>query len=142
MNKNKINVGLVGYSGAKFNEEQGKALVELALEIIKDNYSAKEYALVSGLTDIGIPAIGYRVASKMGWKTVGIACSEANEYDCYPVDEEIIEGDNWGDESAAFIKYIDILVRVGGGKQSMSETADAKDNGMVTLEFDLPEIKD
>ena len=44
-----------------------------------------------------------------------------------------------GDESVRFIEYIDCLVRVGGGKQSMKETEMAKDNGLDVFEYDLPE---
>jgi len=136
-----LNVGVVGFSGAKFNENVAKALIAIALDVVEENNEADEYALVSGLTDMGVPAIAYRAADKRGWKTVGIACSEANDYECYDVDEKIIEGEKWGDESKTFLDYIDVLVRIGGGKQSMEETEKAKEMGKSVYEYDLPEIK-
>jgi hypothetical protein len=135
-----INVGVVGYSGAKFNEDIAKALLAIGLDVVEENHEDKEYALVTGLTDLGIPSLAYKAADKRGWKTVGIACAKANEYDCYNVDEKIIEGEDWGDESETFLKYIDVLLRIGGGEQSIEETEKAKEMGLDVYEFDLPEI--
>jgi len=136
-----LNVGIVGYSGAKFNEDVAKVLLAIALDVVAEEHGDDDYALVTGLTDMGIPAIAYRMADKRNWKTVGIACEKANDCDCYKVDEEIIEGKEWGDESQTFLDYIDCLIRIGGGKQSIEETKKAKEMGMDVYEYDLPEIK-
>ena len=136
-----ISVGVVGYSGAKFDENIAKALVALALKQIELQHPSNEYELVSGLTDMGIPSLAYREAAKLGWKTVGIACKKANDMACYPVDTEIIEGEDWGDESKTFLDNIDVLVRIGGGKQSKVETQKAKEMQMPVYEYDLAEIK-
>ena len=138
-----INIGVVGYSGGKFDEKIAKALMAIALDIVEENHPDKEYALVSGFTDMGIPAIAYRMADKRDWRTVGIACSKADENPCYDVDESIIEGDDWGDESETFLNAIDVFVRIGGGKQSLEETekAKSKKNIKAVYEFDLPEQK-
>ena len=134
-------VGVVGYSGAKFNEDVAKALLAIAFDVVEEYNESKEYELVSGLTDVGIPGIAYRMAKRRGWKTVGLSAAEAKEYDCFPVDEEIIVGENFGDESKEFISYIDCLVRVGGGKQSLDETELAKKKKIPVYEYDLPEKK-
>jgi hypothetical protein len=56
----------------------------------------------------------------------------------YPVDvPPIIVGDNWGDESKTFLDSIDMLVRVGGGKQSLEECNEAKKQGIKVVEYDL-----
>jgi len=136
-----MKIGVVGYSGAKFNEDIAKALLAIAFRVVEENHEAKEYTLVSGLTDMGIPALAYRMADKNGWRTVGIACEKAHENPCYDVDEEIIEGKEWGDESKTFLNYIDVLVRIGGGKQSIKETETAKKKDIPVYEYDLPEIK-
>lgn len=138
-----INIGVVGYSDAKFDEGIAKCLLHIAFDIIEQNHPSKKYTVVSGLTDMGIPAIAYRLASKCGWKTVGVACSKANDYDCYDVDEKIIVGDDWGDESDTFLDKIDVLIRVGGGEQSFKECKTAKDkkNIQKVYEFDLPKNK-
>ena len=76
---------------------------------------------MSGLTNLGVPRIAYEEAIKLGLRTVGIACKQAEQYECFPCDEVILVGDNWGDESRAFLASIDVLLRVGGGKQSVAE---------------------
>lgn len=134
-------IGVVGYSGAKFDEKIAKALLAIAFDIVEQNIKSDKYDLVSGLTDIGIPSLAYNMAKKEGWKTVGLTAKEAKEYDCFPVDEEIIVGEKFGDESKEFIDYLDCLIRIGGGKQSLKETEMAKDKGIPVYEFDLPEIK-
>ena len=59
----------------------------------------------------------------MKYKTIGIAPSRAKKVKrgVFNVDKEIIVGTNFGDESQTFIDYIDVLVRIGGGKQSREE---------------------
>ena len=135
-----FSIGVVGYSGAKFDEETAKTLLETALDLMENIYKNHgEFELVSGLTDMGIPAIAYRIADKKGWKLVGIACELADENPCYDVDEVIIEGKDWGSESQTFLNRLDVLIRAGGGPQSMDETEKAKKMKIPVYEFDLPE---
>lgn len=140
-----LKIGLVGYSDKKFDKDFATRLVNIGLltavnENLKD-HRPEEIFIVSGLTNIGIPALGYSFAKAIGWKTVGIACSKASEYDCFPVDERIIVGSEWGDESETFLNYIDALVRVGGGKQSLKEEELAKQKGLPVYAYELP-LKD
>ena len=72
---------------------------------------------------------------------MGVACEKAEEYDCFQVNLKIIEGKDWGEESATFLENIDVLVRIGGGKQSLDETEKAKKKKMPVYEYDLPEKK-
>ena len=133
-----IRVGVVGYLSRKFDETIAKALLGIAFEIVENEHPAKSYELVSGLTDSGIPGIAYRLADKMGWETTGLSAAEAKEYDCYDVSKEIIVGDKFGDESEQLIDYIDCLIRVGGGPQSLDEVMNADDKNKPVYEFDLP----
>ena len=80
-----------------------------------------EIEVVSGMTNEGIPQVSYKVARKLGFKCTGIACERAKELDCFECDNIIFEGKEWGDESSAFLQYVDVLVKVGGGKQSEKE---------------------
>lgn len=133
-----MRVGLVGYSKQKFNEHEALACIKQAFDYLEENANhGNQNVLVSGLTDLGIPGIGYREADSRGWKLVGVACEKAKNYCCYPVDKEVFVGHNWGDESERFLDEIDILVRVGGGKQSLAEVAMAHERGIMTLQFDL-----
>lgn len=136
-----LKIGLVGYSDKKFDKELASKLTRIGiLKAINENSDGdpSRIFIVSGLTNIGIPSIGYSFAKDMGWKTVGIACKKAYEYECFPVDEEIIVGENWGDESSTFLDYIDVLVRVGGGKQSLKEEGLAKEKGLPIYSYELP----
>jgi len=133
---NELYIGVVGYSGQAFDNEKAKGLLQQAYDIIDQTYTGQKI-VVSGLTDQGIPALAYRHAVERDWKTVGIACADACNYDCFPVDEQIIVGENWGDESERFLSSIDVLVRVGGGQQSIRETAEFMKTGKPVYEYNL-----
>jgi hypothetical protein len=137
-----FNIGVVGYSGGKFDESIAKALLILAFDIVEADNKSDEYAVVSGCSDMGIPSLAYREADKRGWETVCLSAEEVKEYDCYDTDKEMYFGEKFGDESEEFIKYIDCLVRIGGGEQSLKETEMAKDADMPVYEYDLPEKKE
>ena len=133
-------IGLVGYSDKKFNTTIAKALIQIAFQIIENTneYKNETLCLVSGLTNLGIPKLGYEIATQKGWQTMGIACEKAKDYELFKVNETIIKGENWGDESETFLNKIDALIRVGGGQQSIKETQLAKNKGLTVLEYDLP----
>ena len=112
-------IGIVGYSQDKFDHAKATRILQEALDLRAITHPESE--VVSGYTDMGVPGIAYRVAQQVGMSTVGIACEKASEHPCFPCDKVIIEGDEWGDESPTFLKYIDEMVKVGGGKQSIAE---------------------
>lgn len=118
-----LKIGVVGYSSGKFDSDLAQILVGTGLDYLVRNSSSIQFDLVSGLTNTGIPAMAYRVALARGWRTTGIACSLAHDFECFDVDEEIIVGDQWGDESSTFLNHVDCLLRVGGGDQSHAEVA-------------------
>jgi len=136
-----FNIGVVGYSGGKFDENIAKALLTLAFDIVVSDNKNDEYAVVSGCSDMGIPALAYEEADRRKWETVCLSAEEVKEYDCYDTDKEMYFGEKFGDESEEFIKYIDCLVRIGGGKQSLDETKMAKKANVPVYEYDLPEKK-
>jgi len=136
-----LKIGVVGYSGQKFSKFDANRLLAEAFDaVLADHPDATDVWIVSGLTDLGIPALAYRAASVRGWKTSGIACSKAEKYDCFDVDERKIIGDNWGDESETFLKEVNVIVRIGGGKQSLAEVKTFSENGGHTYEYDLVAI--
>ena len=49
----------------------------------------------------------------------------------------MIVGNEWGDESATFLGECDVIVRVGGGKQSLDEVAAYIANGGIAYQYDL-----
>jgi len=112
---------------------------------IDDDYRCiGKFEIVSGLTDYGIPALAYAVCdtislyyqernirernyyfatfgSSKQFTRVGIAPKEALQCNLCYVEKQIIVGEKFGDESQAFIDYIDVLIKVGGGNQSQKE---------------------
>ena len=137
-NRQPLKIGVVGYSGQKFNEIHARVYLKKAFNSIFKNYGDQHYMIVvSGLTAMGIPLLAYQEAVDRNWSTKGIACAKAEEYECWPCDEVVIFGEEWGDESSLFLNDIDILVRIGGGNQSHEETAQAYEKGIPVLEFDL-----
>ena len=111
-------IGVIGYSAQAFDENDARLILRRALE---GHALAGRCEVVSGLTNLGVPRIAYEEAVKLGLRTVGIACKKATEHECFPCDEVVIIGEEWGDESPTFLASIDVLIRVGGGKQSASE---------------------
>jgi hypothetical protein len=129
-------IGIVGYSGQKFDAFEATNILHEALKKRLVGHP-EGCAVVSGYTDLGIPGIAYRIAEKLGMSTVGIACKKAYENPRFPCDEVIIEGEDWGDESPVFLANIAEMIKVGGGKQSVAEFESfegPKEN------FDLPAI--
>lgn len=133
-----LRIGVVGYSDEKKVDQFLKSrewtknnlawslsTVERLLQYIHGH--CDKYELVSGLTNTGIPAIAYDFVTHGNTnkekfvKTVGFACAKAKEFPQFPVNEKHIIGTEWGDESEAFLEYIDALVRIGNGKQSIHE---------------------
>lgn len=118
-----MKIGIVGFSSADFNQEKAKEVIAEAFQAFKDTekYLSTKIEIVSGLTNLGIPAIAYAEAKKHGFKTTGIACAKAKDYECFDCDFVKIVGDEWGDESPVFLDYCDVLYKFGGGKQSEAE---------------------
>lgn len=133
-----LRIGVVGYSPpSKFDIQEANKMIKEAFNAVNILYPNRSKAVVSGLTYSGIPALAYQEAVQRKWRTVGIACSKASNYKCFPVDEKIIVGNEWGDESPTFLNSIDVLIRIGGGKQSLREAAETKARGKQAIEYDL-----
>lgn len=137
---NEIRIGVTGYSAQKFDVDEANRMLRESYDILNGEFSDKEKVIVSGLTDLGIPALAYREAVRRNWKTVGIACFKARDYDCFPVDERTLTGLDWGEESETFLESIDVLVRIGGGNQAKRETAEFKGLKKKVMEYDLPAL--
>jgi len=119
-----VNVGIIGYSKQNFDKNKARENINLIYDDLQSQYST--VTIVSGYTNLGIPKIAYEEADKRDWRTVGIACEKAEEYEVYSVDKSIIVGEEWGDESDTFLDYIQVLVKIGGGEQSDKEIEHAK----------------
>ncbi|CAK8722819.1 MAG: hypothetical protein CDV28_1139 [Candidatus Electronema aureum] len=114
-----MKIGVVGYSFNKFDLDLAAKMMRSAFDIfVPKNAESENIEIVSGLTNIGVPRIAYQLADRRNFITVGISAEQAFQVHCgvYPVKKQIIRGINFGDESEVFIRYIDFLIRIGGGR--------------------------
>ncbi len=118
-----LKIGVVGFSRNQFNKNEALSKLKALLHKAIEGYDKSEIELVSGYTSSGIPKIAYILADELGLETVGFSARQALyvKSGVYPVKKVILVGERFGDESQSFIDYIDILIRVGGGKQSRHE---------------------
>jgi hypothetical protein len=135
-----FHIGIVGYADRKFDTERALCILNKIFAEIKRGYGGKEVVIVSGATMCGIHKLLYPMATGLGYRTEGVMCSKGYEWDLYPVDELFVVGDSWGEESDFFTDRIDVLYRIGGGKQSLKECQLAKSKGKKTIEYELEEL--
>ncbi|PLK50647.1 hypothetical protein [Uliginosibacterium sp. TH139] len=118
-------IGVVGFSRPEFDQTHATQLLLFAVQTCLDRFHTPldQVVMVSGLTNVGMPRIAYLYATEHGIGTVGIAAERAllHPSGLWPVDLQIIEGLDFGDESRCFTSYIDCLIRIGGGTQSRRE---------------------
>ena len=116
-------IGVVGFSRSQFDHEAARLALERSLDPMIALAADRVVELVSGLTNQGVPRLAYELAVARGIRTVGISARQALRVrsGVFAVDETILVGQRFGDESAAFIAYIDALIRIGGGPQSRHE---------------------
>lgn len=138
----KLRLGVVGYCPpTRFNEEKAIEYLCDSFDKASSDFPSHEITVVAGITNVGVLKLAYAEAKRRGWRTAGIGCKKAYDFEWFPTDEEpIIVGENWGDESPAFVNSIDALVRIGGGKQSLKETAQIRERGKKVYEYDLPAL--
>lgn len=138
-----VRVGLVGYCPpSKFDEEAALEMIQEAFDHIEAKFPDHHVSLVSGWTNVGVLALGYAEAHKRGWSTVGVACNKAFDFELFDVNHGYAVGKEWGDETEKFLSEIECMVRIGGGEQSLRETAIVRERGQLTLEYNLPLLED
>ena len=119
-----VKYGIVGFSRNQFDQKTAREIIQDQFQKIKEKHTDVTIEIVSGYTNSGVPKIAYELADKFGFVTVGFSAKQALRVwsGVYPVKKKIIIGNRFGDESEDFVRYIDVLIRVGGGKQSRHET--------------------
>ena len=129
-----MKIGVVGYIRECFDPSQARDFLKKILYQILEGLNNHEIELVSGYTNAGVPKISYQLAQELGLVTVGFTAKAAlnSSFELFPVQKSIIVGEQFGDESKAFIEYIDVLIRIGGGVQSHSEVAMFKEKHTIS----------
>src|SRR5689334_10511841 len=122
----RIRIGVVGFSRRHFDHAEANARLRecIAAVLARANVGPDDAELVSGLTNQGVPKLAYELARELGMRTVGVSAKQAlrARAGMFPVDERVIVGERYGDESDALFQRIDVLIRIGGGPQSRRET--------------------
>ena len=118
-----LKIGVVGFSRNQFDHKRAQEILEKDFKSLQKKHPNKLIEIVSGYTHMGVPKLAYECAERYGFVTVGFSARQALRVKSgvYPVQKEILVGERFGDESQAFVDYIDGLIRVGGGKQSRKE---------------------
>jgi SLOG cluster4 family len=136
-----LNVGVIGFYIQKFDESEARDALENILDDLEEEYilsnEFKDIIIVSGLTNMGIPKVAYDLADERSYETIGIAPEEARGMKHAEVDQIIFVGEKFGDESETFIDAIDVLIKLGGGKQSEKEATMADEEDIPVIEYDF-----
>jgi predicted Rossmann-fold nucleotide-binding protein len=133
-----MKIGFIGFSAQKFDEEKARNIIRKSMMFLDLNYE-----VVSGATNMGIPKLVYEEAKRKGMKTIGIIPKEGMNYELFPqLDQLIVEGENWGEESERFLFMIDSLVMIGGGEQPKKEYKRAQEMGIPCRSYPLHPLKD
>jgi len=145
-----LTVGLVGFSDLEADQvEESRMFIETVFRALLKRYPNNQINLISGLTDYGIPSLGYSTAKALNivnrniqWKLIGIApaVAEAKDDPCqiFPVDEKHIKGEKWGEDSEFFVNSVKhILIKVGGGYQANHEADELRKRGVIIIEYKL-----
>lgn len=119
----RLQVGVVGFSRPHFDQAAARIELRRLVDELRARHAGASLEIVSGLTNQGVPRIAYELAAELGLRTVGFSARQALRVRAgiYPVDRRILVGERFGDESAAFVASIDVLLRIGGGPQSRHE---------------------
>ena len=149
-----LRLGVVGYCPpSKFDEKKALEYLIDAFDKVNSDFPEHQITIIAGITNAGVLKLAYEEAKIRGWRTAGICCKKAYAFEWFPTDEEpIIVGENWGDESNAFVygtktpghpheNGLDALVRIGIGKQSLDEASKVREMQKPTYEYDLPRLE-
>lgn len=120
-----MKIGVVGFSRNQFDRAKARSIIKKELQQLAQRINPSEVELVSGYTNSGVPQITYEEGRKLGFILTGFSAKQALRVrsGVYPVDQVILKGERFGDESVDFVNYIDGMIRVGGGPQSRHEVA-------------------
>ena len=133
-------VGITGFSG-QWSQERIEADQEIQADTIAARAAIAEYlaqlksvyadklVLSSGATMEGVPKIIYELCEKLGIAAMGVTSAKAIDYQLGKMDYLIVQGSDWGEESATFLATSDELLMVGGGGQAKREAIAASTEG-------------
>jgi len=125
-------VGVTGFSGQwsdqKIASDQtiredalaATSLIRDHLEALKAQYGSR-LVLSSGATMEGVPKIIYQLCEQLGIDAMGVTSAKAIDYQLGKMRYLVVEGDDWGQESATFLRTSDELIMIGGGGQAKRE---------------------
>jgi hypothetical protein len=125
-------VGVAGFSGQWSTEKLATDpnVAELVLEANRALRSSLQelklkhddrLIVSSGATDEGAPKLAYELCTELSILAMGVTSNRAAAYPLATMNYLIVSGEDWGDESPAFVRTLDELVVLGGGAQTRRE---------------------
>jgi hypothetical protein len=139
-------VGVTGFSGQwgqskidadpaiKADYEAGTAALEKHLVALSAKHGDK-LVLSSGATMEGVPKIIYDVCDRLGITAMGVTSEKAFDYPLGKMKYLVVEGTDWGQESATFLRTSDEILMLGGGGQAKKEAIAASIEGKPVTIF-------
>lgn len=118
-----IRIGLTTFSGKKMKEAEARQLMGAVFEgLQKRGIPLEDVAFISGLTDLGGVAQGYKAAAYFPQiELQGIASGRAVLFPVAQVDRAVLIGAAWEGESPLFLDVSTILFVLGGGDIAVRE---------------------
>ncbi len=139
-------IGVVGFSGQwsdqkieadpslRSDAEAGAAVLREFLTQAKQRHGSR-LVVSSGATMEGVPKIIYSLCEELGIEAMGVTSAKAYDYALGKMRYLIVEGEDWGQESATFLRTSDEIIMMGGGGQAKREAIAASTEGKPVTIF-------
>lgn len=140
-------VGVAGFSGQWKPELVAKsprlqATVQKSRAVLRrilmreKRLSGNRLIVSSGASDFGAPGLAYDVAKELHIPTMGVTPEEIRAYRITPgLRYMVMKGKRFGQESPAFVRTLDRLIVIGGGRQANKEARGAGRMGKDVVLF-------
>lgn len=137
-----LRIGIIGYSNdADFDEVEADIEIEEMLDEVLSEFDdgTKSIVIVANGIDEGVAQVAYDIAYDRGYKTVGITPASLGDKERFETDDELVVGDEPGEDDDFFVDYVDVIIRIGDSEHgdTVSKMAMAEAADIPTIELDI-----
>lgn len=141
-----LRIGVIGHTANNFDYPHTWKKIRQALlaAVEAESISPTQQVIVVGnLLNTGVQGIAYTIARQRGWNIGAVFPKMAT---ISPVtwfrpnvdgDFAIARGRSWGDEFGMFLRNVDIIVRIGGGRITDDQVNQAIAKGKPVYQYRL-----
>jgi len=136
-----MNIGVVGYSSDQIDATAAHTLLQASFQqLVAQQMGNAPIRIISGLTNIGVPKLAYQIAHQLGYQTVGISAQRALKVNCgiYAVDEQLIVGLEFGDESACLLTPSTISCASAAASRATMKSSYLRSNVVPLVATSIP----